>query len=189
MSKATEADKERLIAWTYNVQDRFKGQGVEEIKAQLQASAFPFAVLMCVTQDFNFASVIRSANAFGAERVYHYGARKYDRRGTTGTHIYTDVIHLPTLDDVAALCDQYTLVALENTNGSYPLDDFIWPGKPLLILGQEGDGIPSEILALASHQVEILQFGSVRSINAAAAGSVAMYDFVRKYRKNQSCQM
>lgn len=33
----------KWTAWTTNVADRFKGQGVEEIKAELKATAFPFA--------------------------------------------------------------------------------------------------------------------------------------------------
>ena len=165
---------DRLIKWT-----------TELIREDLQSKAFPYAVLMENFQgDFNLSSVIRSANAFNGREVFFLGNKQWDRRGTVGTHHYTDVKRLKIREELLKLKEIYTLVALENTvPSSVSLGDFEWPSNPLLILGEEGVGITAETLALCDHYVFIPQFGSVRSLNAAVAGSIAMNDFVTKYNR------
>lgn len=165
---------DRLIKWT-----------TELIRKDLQSKAFPYAVLMENFQgDFNLSSVIRSTNAFNGREVFFLGNKQWDRRGTVGTHHYTDVKRLKNRDELLKLKDTYTFVALENSVPStIALSDFEWPRLPLLILGEEGVGITPDTLALCDHFVHIPQFGSVRSLNAAVAGSIAMNDFVTKYNK------
>lgn len=133
--------------------------------------------------DFNISSVIRSANAFGAERVYYVGRRRYDKRGTVGTYHYTDVVHCKDYDDfLDTIPTQSSLVALEN-NTAYETSDlrtFDWPINPIIILGEEGYGLTDEILSQVDNIVTIPDWGSVRSINAACAASITFYDYTFK---------
>lgn len=78
----------------------------------------------------------------------------------------------------------YCFVALENVNRTHYLHEFDWKmdKKPLIILGEEGSGIPKELLEICDFQIEIQQFGSVPSVNAAVAASIAMHDFCSKYK-------
>jgi tRNA G18 (ribose-2'-O)-methylase SpoU len=165
---------DRLVKWT-----------TELIKQDLQSKAFPYAVLMENFQgDFNLSSVIRSANAFNGREVFFLGNKDWDRRGTVGTHHYTSVKRVKNREDLVKLKDTYTFVALENTvPTSIDLADYEWPSNPLIILGEEGVGITPETLSLCDAFVYISQFGSVRSLNAAVAGSIAMNDFVTKYNR------
>jgi tRNA G18 (ribose-2'-O)-methylase SpoU len=169
---------ERFL-WQRNVQDRYKSWETDAIKADLKAKALPCAVLMAqIEHDFNFGCLVRNANAFGAEAVYYYGRRHWDRRAAEGVYKYTDVIHLPNIEAVAALKDRYTFVGLENNiEGTTPLQDFQWPAKPLLCFGEEKDGLQSELLALLDHLVEIPLRGSVRSINVGAASAASLYAY------------
>lgn len=183
MSFNLEEINPRLVSWLYNVIPNLKNSSREEIKAYCKANSKPYAVLMeNLLGDFNFASVIRSANAFGAEEVFYYGRKKYDRRGTCGTHHYIDVTHLQSFEDVLSLKDKYTFVALENTNKTHFLSSFDWKTekKPLIILGEEGTGITPNMLQHCDFHVEIQQFGSVPSVNAAVAASIAMNDLISK---------
>jgi len=166
--------------------DRLTKWSTELIKKDLQQKAFPYAVLMeNFTGDFNIGTVIRSANAFNARAVYYLGNKHYDRRGCVGTHHYTDVIHLKTRDNLLQLKEQYEFVALENTVPSaVALVDAKYSRPPLFILGEEGVGITEETLQLCEKCVYIPQYGSVRSLNAAVAGSIIMNDFVAKYNAN-----
>jgi tRNA G18 (ribose-2'-O)-methylase SpoU len=50
----------------------------------------------------------------------------------------------------------------------------------LICLGQEGNGIPAEILAKCHDLVEIPQVGSVRSLNVGTAAGIVMYDYCAK---------
>lgn len=173
---------------TRNILDKYKNDRLvqwttELVKKDLQSKSFPYAVLMeNFAGDFNIGTVIRSANAFNARAVYYLGNKKYDRRGTVGTHLYTDVIHLKTRDQLLKLKEEYELVALENTvEAATPLVNATYSRPPLFILGEEGVGITEETLQLCEKFVFIPQYGSVRSLNAAVAGSLIMNDFVTKY--------
>ena len=51
----------------------------------------------------------------------------------------------------------------------------------MLLFGQEGPGLSEEARALSEAVLAIRQFGSTRSINAAAASAVAMHEWVRRW--------
>jgi len=166
---------DRLTKWT-----------TELIKEDLQKTAFPFAVLMeNFLGDFNIGTVVRNANAFNAKEVYYLGNKHYDRRGTVGTHHYTNVNHVRDTEGLKALKEKYTFVGVENSvAGAMPLADFQWPDRTLIIIGEEGVGITAETLALCDHFVYIPQFGSVRSLNAGVASGIVMNDLVTKIGSN-----
>jgi tRNA G18 (ribose-2'-O)-methylase SpoU len=51
----------------------------------------------------------------------------------------------------------------------------------VLLFGQEGPGLSASARELAAAVLAIRQFGSTRSINAAAASAVAMHEWVRRH--------
>ena len=55
------------------------------------------------------------------------------------------------------------------------------PEACVLLFGQEGPGLSPEAIAAASGVVEITQYGSTRSINAASAAAVIMYEWCRRW--------
>ena len=55
------------------------------------------------------------------------------------------------------------------------------PARCALLFGQEGPGLSDEARELAVAVLAIRQFGSTRSINAAAASAVAMHEWVRRH--------
>lgn len=172
------------IAWAFNVIDEYKSLTVDEIKAELKKKALPFAVCMQQIQgDFNFGTVVRNANAFGASEVFYFGKRKWDKRGAQGTYKYTDVTYLDSLEQLKELSNTYTLIAVDNLPGSVKVHEFVWPEKPLLLFGEEGTGLTQEILGLCSAMVAIEQHGSVRSLNVGCASSIVMYDYVTKFKR------
>jgi len=178
------SDDDKWSLWQRNVVDRFKGSSVEEIKKSLQETAHPFAIMMAqIEGDFNFSSVVRSANVFNAKEVFYFGKRGWDRRGAVGAQNYTQLTHLRSIEEIKSLKDRYTLIALENTGGTTPMSTFSWPKNSLIIVGEESLGIPEEVLMLADVRVEITQYGSVRSLNAAVAASIAMFDYTSKFNK------
>lgn len=183
MDNATTTDN-RNITDNYK-HDRLTKWTTELIKKDLQQKAFPYAVLMeNFAGDFNIGTVVRNANAFNSRCVYYLGNRHYDRRGTVGTHHYTDVKHLRTRDELVQLKKDYTLVGVENTiSSAVSLDRFEWSSNTLLIIGEEGVGITPETIELCDQFVYIPQFGSVRSLNAGVASGIIMNDFVTKYNK------
>ena len=170
-------------AWAFNVIDEYKSLTVEEIRQKVKEKTLPFAVCMQNIQgDFNFATVIRNANALGAREVFYIGKKKFDRRGTMGVHNYTPVTFLESEEELLKLKDYYTFVGVDNIAGSVPVESFVWPSTPLLFLGEEGQGLTESVVSHCASLVAITQRGSVRSLNAGCASAIVMYDFVNKLR-------
>lgn len=168
---------------TRNVIDYYHYWKTEAIKADLDSKRHNFGALVSnVLNDFNIGSVIRNANAFLAREVIIYGRGAWDRRGSVGTHLYSNLRHVKVTDDLAAAISGYRVVGFDNVPGSKPVEDFAWDGdKPyLMIFGQEQTGVPEELLSVCHDVLYIKQYGSVRSLNVGCASAIAMYDYCRK---------
>jgi tRNA G18 (ribose-2'-O)-methylase SpoU len=139
--------------------------------------------------DFNISTLIRNANAFNAEKVFYLGKKRFDRRGTVGSHHYVDLVFLDgSVSKLVDLKKQYTFVAIDNNvPNTYKLGNFNWAElkkPPLLIFGEEGVGLTKETLKLADYTVEIPQFGSVRSLNVGTSSGIVMYALVESLRNS-----
>ena len=173
------------LLWTRNVKDELKSLSTEAIKDKLQTEAFPFAVMMCQTHsDFNFGTLVRTANNFGAKEVFYYGEQKrWNKSGAQGTYKYTPVQYLKTTEEIRELKKRYTLIGLENnTAGTTLLKDCNWDKDRsyCFVFGEESAGLTPELLALVDHLIELPSFGSVRSLNVGSCGAIVMYDYICK---------
>jgi len=173
-----------------NVLDKYKeyGWNVDLIKQDIEKNTFPYAVLMeNFRGDFTIGSVLRSCNALGGKEMYYYGRKKYDRRATVGTYHYTSMINIKDLEGLISLKSKYKFVALENNiENTIPIYDYEWSENSLIVVGEEGTGISKEVLEICDDFIHIPQYGSVRSMNAAVAASIAMNDYVGKYLRKKS---
>jgi len=134
--------------------------------------------------DFNLSSCLRAVNALGGSEMYYLGKKHYDKRGAVGTYNYTQITHLSSREELLKLKEKYVLVALENTvPTAQPLYNYEWDKNSLIVAGEEGIGITPETLKICDKFVYIPQYGSVRSMNAAAAVSIALYDYTAKFKK------
>ena len=94
--------------------------------------------------------------------------------------------HVRHHEDVAAFTAwaedaEISVIAVDNVDGSVPVDRAELPQRCVLLFGQEGPGLSAEAVAAASAVVEITQYGSTRSINASAAAAVVMYEWCRRW--------
>ena len=167
-----------------NVIDRYRYWTMAAIVADLDEKRHPFHVAIENWQhDMNIGSIVRSANAFGAAEVHIIGKRRWNRRGAMVTDRYQHVRHHEDVVAFAAWADaaELPILAIDNVDGSVPVDRADLPERCVLLFGQEGPGLSPEALAAASGVVEITQYGSTRSINASAAAAVVMYEWCRRY--------
>lgn len=169
-------------------EDIFTAWTVDLVREDLQRNSFPYAVLMeNFVGDFTIGSVLRSCNALGGNKMFYYGRKEYDRRGTVGSYHYTCMDHLSSFEEVLNLKKKYVFVALENNmENSEPIYDYEWDENSLIVIGEEGKGISKEMLEVCDKFVFIPQYGSVRSMNAAVAASIAMNDYVQKFLRKQN---
>jgi len=167
-----------------NVVDAYRYWRHAAIVADLDARRHGFHVAIeNWHHDLNIGSVVRTANAFLAAEVHVVGRRRWNKRGAMVTDRYQHVRHHA---DVAALARWAAaaglpLVGVDNQPGCEPLEQARVPRECVLVFGQEGPGLSDEARAECSRTVSIAQFGSTRSLNAAAAAAVAMHAWVRAH--------
>jgi tRNA G18 (ribose-2'-O)-methylase SpoU len=167
-----------------NVVDRYRYWTMDAIVADLDTRRHAFHVAIENWQhDMNIGSIVRSANAFGAAEVHIIGKRRWNRRGAMVTDRYQHVRHHEDVPAFAAWAAEagIPVVAVDNVDGSVPVDRAELPERCVLLFGQEGPGLSGEALAAAASVVEITQYGSTRSINASAAAAVVMYEWCRRW--------
>lgn len=133
--------------------------------------------------DANIGTVVRTANAFAVDTVHIVGRRRWNRRGAMVTDRYQHLEHHPDVQSllVWALRNDLTVVAIDNTPGSVPLETAELPDRCLLLFGQEGPGVTEAAREGALMTCSIAQFGSTRSINAGVAAGIAMHAWIRQH--------
>src|SRR3982751_6474664 len=158
---------------TRNVIDGYRYWSMEAIVADLDARRHGFDVAIENWQhDLNIGSIVRTANAFLAGTVHIVGRRRWNKRGAMVTDRYQHVLHHDTVADLVAWAGDRPIVAVDNVEGSVDVVQAEKPANAILLFGQEGPGLSAEALAAATGTVSIRQFGSTRSINAAAAAAI-----------------
>jgi tRNA G18 (ribose-2'-O)-methylase SpoU len=165
-----------------NVVDRYRYWRRDAIVADLDRRRHPFHVAVENWQhDLNIGSVVRNANAFLAAEVHIVGRRRWNRRGAMVTDRYQHVRHHSTLTELAAWAGDLPVLGIDNLPGAEPIDGYPLPERCVLLFGQEGPGLSPEARELSTAVLAIRQFGSTRSINAAAASAVAMHEWIRRH--------
>ncbi|KAK7251820.1 hypothetical protein RIF29_35366 [Crotalaria pallida] len=76
----------------------------------------------------------------------------------------------------------FSILGLEQTANSVPLDQYNFPKKTVLVLGREKEGIPVDIIHILDDCIEIPQFGVVRSLNVHVSGAIALWEYTRQQR-------
>jgi tRNA G18 (ribose-2'-O)-methylase SpoU len=167
-----------------NVVDPYRYWTMDAIVADLDCRRHAFDVAIENWQhDLNIGSIVRTANAFLAGTVHIVGRRRWNKRGAMVTDRYQHVVHHDTIADLAAWANEHKrpIVAVDNVEGSVDVLHYDFPADAVLLFGQEGPGLSDEALEAADATVAIRQYGSTRSINAAAAAAIVMHAWVRQH--------
>lgn len=168
-----------------NVADEYRYWTREAIVADLDRRRHPFHVAIENWQhDFNIGTVVRNSNAFLAHSVHIIGKRRWNRRGAMVTDRYQHIVHHATIEDfvVFATTEGLPVIGIDIIDGSTPIESAALPERCILVFGQEGPGLSSEMIAAATAVHEITQFGSTRSINVGVASGIAMHSWIVQHR-------
>lgn len=135
-----------------------------------------------VRSGLNVGSIFRSADAFRISEVICCGITPVPPHreilktalGATQTVVWNYAAEAASA--IRDLRDNGNhIVALEQVHGSTPLH-LIKPVYPLvLVIGNEVQGVSEELLPLCHECVEIVQYGSKHSLNAAVAAGIALH--------------
>ncbi|MCF0259956.1 MAG: RNA methyltransferase [Erysipelotrichaceae bacterium] len=140
----------------------------------------------------NVGTLIRSAYAFGADLVIlsegcadPWSAKAL--QSSKGAVFHIPVLSCPLTEKIQALKEEGTEVfATALHQDSVNLHNVQVPDKWALVIGNEGQGLSSDVLQACTRSV-FIEMQDFESLNAAVAGSIALYRFQFKNEGPSAC--
>ena len=151
------------------------------------------AVLHEVNDPGNAGTVIRTADAAGADGVVLTAGSVDPHNGKCVRASAGSLWHLPVVTDadalgtIAALQAQGVRVLAATGAGEVDLDELDGLAEPTAwVLGTEAHGLPADVLQAADVRVRIPIHGRAESLNLATAAAVCLYTSARAQRRASS---
>jgi TrmH family RNA methyltransferase len=133
----------------------------------------------------NLGTVIRSAEAFGArgiligEKTVSYFNPKVVR-ASAGSLFREPLVRVKMTESTQVLRRQGVRVLATSSHKGTPLPEADFSGSCMVIIGNEGAGVATDILSAADELITIPQSPRVESLNAGIAASIILYEAARK---------
>lgn len=136
-------------------------------------------------------SIFRTAEGAGVEKIYlcgvtpdpvdRFGRKRNDlAKVALGTE---DLVSWEHYDEVENLItnlkkDDHKIVAVEQDSNSENYKNFKVEGKIALVVGEEVNGIPREVLKMCDKIIEIPMKGKKESLNVSVATGIALFSLI-----------
>jgi len=157
------------------------------------------ALVLCnIRSVYNVGSLFRSADGAGFDMVHlvgitpqpidRFGRERNDLAKTAlGAEKSVPWMHHDSFDDFLVYFREEhpsgICVALEQGIESISYTDIPLDNEISLVLGNEVEGLSGNVTSASDITAEIPMLGKKESLNVAIAGSIVMYDFVRRIRR------
>jgi TrmH family RNA methyltransferase len=155
----------------------------EDVLAKSQAG--PLLAIAGVQDPGNLGTILRSAEAFGAGGVLLGEGTVSPFNSKVIRASAGSVFRLPIVQTkLVAILDQMRelglrLIATSSHKGT-PLDQAKLTGPVAIFIGNEGGGLPRELLEEMTEIVAIPHSPNVESLNAGVAASIVLYEIARQ---------
>jgi TrmH family RNA methyltransferase len=151
------------------------------------------AVLCHQLQDpGNLGTIIRTAEAVGAAGVV-VSPSTVDAhnpktvRASMGSILRLPVLRVPRVEAFLATCTkarfQSVALVLQARTNCFDIDLTI---PTVVVLGQEGSGLPAEVVERVDHRVRVPMAESIDSLNVATTAAVALYEAWKQRRERSA---
>jgi TrmH family RNA methyltransferase len=148
----------------------------------------PLVVVAGLQDPGNLGTIFRSAEAFGAAGVFltegtvsAYNSKAV--RGSAGSIFRLPVTHVSTVELIPLLRAQKVRMLATSSHKGTPLAQANWTLPVTIFIGNEGAGLPREILHQMDETVVIPQAEPVESLNAGVAASIVLYEAARNRKQ------
>ncbi len=133
----------------------------------------------------NLGTIIRSAEAFGARAVLlgektvsHFNPKAV--RASAGSLFREPLMRVKMAEAIPLLKQRGVRLLATSSHKGKPLQEANFTGAAMIVVGNEGAGVPHEILAQADELVTIPHSPRVESLNAGIAASILLYEAARQ---------
>jgi len=153
-----------------------------------QSRKKPLVVVLAGIQDpGNLGTILRSAEAFGADGVVSLPGtvsawNPKAVRASAGSVFRVPLLATDAKDCFSRLREAGVKVFTTAARAAKPADLVNFTGAVALLIGNEGSGVPDELASQAQGAITIPCPGPVESLNAAIAAGVLLYEAARQRR-------
>jgi RNA methyltransferase, TrmH family len=137
----------------------------------------------------NLGTIIRSAEAFGArgvllgeKTVSCWNAKTV--RASAGSVFREPLVRVALGESIALLKQRRVRVVASSSHKGKPVQEVDLTGPLVLLVGNEGAGLPPEVLMHADDLARIPHSTRVESLNAGIAASILLYEAARQRQKS-----
>ncbi|XP_017214335.1 probable methyltransferase TARBP1 isoform X4 [Danio rerio] len=182
--------QKKISPWKLSVQEQ-----EPELMAQQRAlrlgklTSSLLVVASLIDKPTNLGGLCRTCEIFGAKALVLDSLRHVNDKQFQALSVSSE-LWLPMMEvKPAELSDflqlkkseGYWVIGVEQTSNSQSLQDYTFPEKSLLLLGNEREGIPANVLQLLDVCVEIPQFGVTRSLNVHVSAALLVWEYTRQH--------
>jgi len=133
----------------------------------------------------NLGTIIRSAEAFsartvllGEKTVSHFNPKVV--RASAGSLFREPLVRVKLVESILLLKQRGVRVLASSSHKGRALCEADFSGPCMIVIGNEGAGVPQEVLAQADELITIPHSPRVESLNAGIAASIILYEAVRQ---------
>ena len=151
----------------------------------------PFLVAARLQDPGNLGTIFRSAEAFAAAGIFltERTVSPYNwkvLRGSAGSIFRLPFVQISSAKLIPLLRAHKARLAATSSHQGTPLPEADWSLPLAIFIGNEGAGLPHEILHQMDETVAIPQAAQVESLNAGVAASIVLYECARNPKKHGS---
>jgi TrmH family RNA methyltransferase len=150
-----------------------------------RSGAGPIVVAAGLQDPGNLGTIFRSAEAFGAAGVFltegtvsPYNSKVL--RGSAGSIFRLPFAQIQSGELVPLLRQHGVRLLATSSHRGTPLPEVSWKLPLAIFIGNEGAGLPRELVHHMDETVVIPQAAAVESLNAGVAASIVLYEVGRK---------
>lgn len=133
----------------------------------------------------NLGTVIRSAEAFGVrgilmgeKTVSHFNPKV--ARASAGSLFREPLVSVKMVESIQKLREVGVRILSTSSHKGTPLPQVDFSGRCMVIIGNEGAGVPAEVLSASDELITIPHSPRVESLNAGIAASIVLYEAARQ---------
>lgn len=148
----------------------------------------PIVVAAGLQDPGNLGTILRSAEAFGAAGIFltegtvsPYNAKVL--RGSAGSIFRLPFVAISSGELMAQLRQHGVRLLATSSHKGTPLPEVSWKLPLAIFIGNEGAGLPRELMHQMQKTIVIPQAAQVESLNAGVAASIVLYEAARASQK------
>nr|XP_035964558.1 probable methyltransferase TARBP1 isoform X3 [Halichoerus grypus] len=181
--------QKKIIPWKNNTPDLDLELVFQDRVAKLGKSISRLIVVASlIDKPTNLGGLCRTCEAFGASALVVGSLQCIRDKQFQGLSVSAEQwlplleVKPPQLIDFLQQkkAEGYTVIGVEQTAKSIDLTQYSFPERSLLLLGNEREGIPANLIQQLDVCVEIPQQGIIRSLNVHVSGALLIWEYTRQ---------